>query len=68
MQDATTARGTALPCPRCGEPSAIIDVRLADLSVLTCQECGEEFGTEEVRQLIDRWSRVLAWLDTFPPG
>jgi hypothetical protein len=64
--EATTTKGLTLPCPRCGEPSAIIDVRLADVSVCTCQECSEEFGTGEVRTLIEKWGRVLAWLDAVP--
>lgn len=61
----TTARGTQLPCPCCGERSANIDLHLAD-ATFGCTECGADFTADDVRHLIARWARVLAWLDALP--
>lgn len=54
-----------LPCPKCGE-EAIVQIDLDDLNTCKCGECEEEFTTEDVRNLIAKWSSVLAWIDTAP--
>jgi hypothetical protein len=54
-----------LPCPRCGE-EASIRIDLDDLDTFTCQECDNDFTLDTVRNLIDRWQRVLAWIDRAP--
>jgi hypothetical protein len=60
------SKGICLPCPCCGEPDAIITVNLADVSEFGCKECGGEFTADHVRDLIARWTPVLAWLATVP--
>jgi Zn ribbon nucleic-acid-binding protein len=59
-------KGIVLPCPKCGEPSAIIKVSLANVDEFECAECGNEFAADEVRDFIARWQPVLAWLQTIP--
>lgn len=61
-----TERGMTLPCPLCGERDAAILLNLADVSECRCSECEEVFDISHIREIIDRWSRVIGWLDTFP--
>jgi hypothetical protein len=59
---ATKRRGFPdLRCPRCGEPDSLL-VRVATLD-LECGECGEPIDRAEVEAVLDRWRRLLAWLD-----
>jgi transcription elongation factor Elf1 len=62
----TPARGMTLPCPRCGEANASFDLNLADGDTLHCQDCDENFSVEEIRDLVKRWGRMLAWIDSMP--
>ena len=58
-----------LRCPKCGEAEATIRVDLDDLLTFACTECDEEFGRDDVEEMMaaaKRWARVLAWLDTAP--
>ncbi len=60
-----------LPCPRCGEASASISLelfRLGEGEELHCHDCDADFSLDEVRELIARWTRVVAWIDTVPQG
>ena len=59
-------RGVALPCPKCGEESATIDLNLADADTLHCQECDTTFSVMDVKSLIARWTPILAWIDAMP--
>lgn len=65
-------RGMTLPCPCCGEVGATIDVNLAadpfaeGSDALHCQDCDSNFDAGHVRLFIQRWSRVLAWLESMP--
>lgn len=59
-------RGVTLPCPRCGEREAAILLNLADVETCTCGECEEGFDLGEVREFIERWGKVLNWIDAFP--
>ena len=63
-----TTRGLLLPCPRCGEQDAEIDLRLSDLDTCRCAACEEEFQLGDVRDFIAKWSRVLTWVEAFPPA
>jgi hypothetical protein len=54
-----------LPCPKCGE-AGYVTVHLYDLQTFECQECGDEFTIEEIRGLVESWTRVLAWIDAVP--
>lgn len=63
--------GVLLTCPMCGNAEACINVHLGDLAdaetdAFDCRECGETFGTREVRRFIERWTAVLAWLEQVP--
>ena len=60
------ARGFLLPCPKCGEAGATIDLTLSDLETFHCQDCDTAFEAADVRAFIARWSAVLAWVDAAP--
>jgi hypothetical protein len=51
----------APPCPRCGENA--VRIALYDLNELVCVECDSEFSLDDVRQLLNGWTRVLKWID-----
>jgi transcription elongation factor Elf1 len=61
-----TIPGLSLPCPCCGCSEATITLCLADATTLTCQDCGGEFTTDDVRSLIRKWAKVLKWVDAMP--
>lgn len=64
---ADTPRGfPTLQCPFCGENSCV-RVYLDDLK-MDCVECEREFTADEVRDIVNRWSAVLRWLDAAPPA
>jgi uncharacterized protein (DUF983 family) len=54
-----------LPCPKCGTPDALA-VHLEAVAVLECRACGAEFTATAVRDHLDRWGAVLAWLCLCP--
>jgi hypothetical protein len=53
----------ALPCPCCGEAQATITLDLTDLEGFHCRNCDADFAAADVRAFIERWTRVLAWID-----
>jgi hypothetical protein len=57
-----------LPCPCCGVQEASIEVKLYDLDgdAFRCCECSAEFSVACVRDLIRRWTKLLAWVETAP--
>lgn len=58
-----------LPCLCCGEPMANVSVNLWQLDgdeAITCQECNGEFSLAHVRDVLGKWSKVLAWLEAAP--
>ncbi len=59
-------KGMCLPCPRCGEAEASISLCLADAETFTCGECGTEFTATDLRDIMARWQKVLAWVDAMP--
>ena len=64
-----TRKGGTLPCPLCGEAEACIQLDLSELhseEACTCTSCGNEFGLDFVRDVIRRWGKVLAWIDSAP--
>jgi len=66
---APTPKGCTLPCPRCGEAGASITLDLDNLhgvEALSCRECDASFGVDEIRDIIARWTPILAWMDSFP--
>jgi hypothetical protein len=67
----TKARKAILPpCPMCGEETASVLLRLANLDESDCEfqcvECDAEFSADHVRILIAKWSKLLAWIDAAP--
>lgn len=62
-----------LPCPRCGELSAKINLHLAQVPEtpgnepeFRCMECDEEFSIELIRAISKYWQHVLEWLKWAP--
>lgn len=51
-----------LPCIKCGEQSAIT-LDLSDLGTLHCEECDNTYMLAEVRAALDKWDRVIDWID-----
>jgi hypothetical protein len=62
--DPRASRGVLLPCPKCGKDEVQIQLDLDDLRTCTCRECGEDFTLDDVRDLIEKWSRVLRAVDS----
>jgi hypothetical protein len=63
---AKAAKGLLLPCPLCGEQGASISLYLDDMDTCHCRDCDNEFSLDTVRDLLAKWSRVLAWADSAP--
>ena len=58
-----------LTCFKCGETDCISLAGLSDLSAddaFTCRECNTDFSAADVREMLDGWSRLLAWIDAAP--
>jgi hypothetical protein len=64
--EAAVKKGLLLPCPLCGEQQASISLYLDDMDTCCCRECSEEFSLDAVRDMIAKWQRVLAWVDSAP--
>jgi hypothetical protein len=58
--------GLTLPCLRCGDPAAAINLELASASRFWCAECQSAFSVADVREVIEKWTAVLAWLARMP--
>lgn len=57
---------SALPCILCGDSDGNITVSLDDVRRFHCNECGEDFDADAVRQRFAQWQAVLAWCDAAP--
>lgn len=57
---------SGLRCPLCGTADDVQSIDLDDLQTLHCAGCGEDYTTDDVRQLLTAWQRVLAWIDATP--
>ena len=62
-----------LYCPSCHEAGATISLDLYELAGFECKDCGETFSRQEIEERIEelkvrleRWAKVLAWLDAAP--
>lgn len=58
-----------LPCPRCMNVGSTVSIDLTDFShneAISCAECDEAFGINDIRELVEAWQPVLAWLQTAP--
>jgi hypothetical protein len=64
------AKAITMPCPKCGNEEAGIAVLLHCLDDNDCQfrcgECEEEFGSNQIREFVRKWSKLLAWIDNAP--
>ena len=63
---AAISKGFTLRCPLCGDAESIIYIDLGNLVDLKCSANDCEFTTDDVRELIGQWQKLLAWLDTAP--
>lgn len=52
-------------CPRCGE-DVCIRLDLHDGDQLTCTGCESEYTVSQVREMVEAWGPLLAWLDAHP--
>lgn len=59
-----------LPCIRCGESEAGMNVRLDclddDDGQFECRSCGGEFGRSQIEAIVRKWGKLLSWLDAAP--
>ena len=46
-----------LPCPKCGAMNEVL-VQLADPTDLRCDQCGDGFTTDDVREMHSSWEKV----------
>lgn len=60
-----------LPCPKCGEQEARINVALFGLGEeehFHCVECDAVFSATEIDELIRAWKRILEWVEKVHQG
>lgn len=50
-------RRIQLPCPKCGEPDANVNLYLHDSNLFVCQECEDEFSVEDVHTMLAKFRR-----------
>lgn len=58
-----------LPCPLCGEEATVrLDITeiTEDGDCLWCGSCEADFSLATVRNVLARWSKALAWIDSMP--
>jgi hypothetical protein len=67
-KDAKAKGWGALPCPCCGEARATVTLDLAGLDLFHCQDCDADFDAASVRAFIERWGKVLRWIDAVQEG
>jgi hypothetical protein len=48
-------------CILCGEYDGV-SLKLADGDSFTCSNCDNEFAVEDVREQVEAWSAMLAWV------
>lgn len=54
-----------LPCILCGADCSI-SLDLDDCDTFRCGECEETFTASDVRNMLQMWGKVLAWVETAP--
>jgi transposase-like protein len=55
-----------LRCPLCGTTDDVQTLDLDDLQTFRCAGCDEQYTTDDVRELLAAWQRVLTWIDAAP--
>lgn len=61
---ASTERGFAVTCIRCGNEDAHVSLNLVDCDTFTCSNCDEEWSLEDARQHIAGWSSLIKWIES----
>ena len=61
-----TDKGLTLPCPLCGEESAVILLNLSDMNTCHCEECAADFDLDAIKAIVKQWAPVLAWIEQAP--
>lgn len=54
-----------LTCIKCGV-EGLIKLHLDDCQTFECGECDETFTCDEVRDVVNQWGRMLAWVEAAP--
>lgn len=49
-----------VPCIKCGAEDGV-RVNICDMT-FACRECDEEYRSDDVRELIEKWTKVLEWV------
>lgn len=57
--------GISLPCPCCGASEANISLYLSDREMV-CHECEASFTVDDVKEFINKWSRIIPWIESMP--
>lgn len=52
-------------CILCGDDSALA-LSLADGDTFACSACNDEFTSDQVREHLDAWARMLKWVRLCP--
>lgn len=60
--------GSVLRCLHCGEAGCLaINLHtLTDDDSIRCGNCEADYGLDEVREVIEAWGKVLAWVEAAP--
>lgn len=59
-------RGFRASCPLCGQEDKLY-VNLDDVTVLRCTDCDGEIEVDDLRERIETWTEIIAWLGLAPP-
>jgi hypothetical protein len=57
-------------CIKCWSPEALVKMHLDGSGDFECDECGETFTCQEVRDTLEavqgKWSRLIGWAESYP--
>lgn len=59
-------KGFKARCPICGEDDSL-KIHVEDVNTLTCGSCDNEVTTDDIREVMAGWQRLLKWIDSAPP-
>lgn len=51
-----------LKCLCCGEVD-VVSIDLDDLKTFRCRECSDEFDKDAVAEQVEKWAKVMEWID-----
>ena len=55
-----------LHCPQCGTTEDAQLLNLIDLQTFHCCGCDEQYTTDDIREMVAAWQKVLNWIDAAP--